>query len=53
MKSDPQAKMKVREILGVVDVNGLRGVRAGPGRLDEIGPASENESAQTVGREHS
>ena len=53
MKSDLQAKMKVRQKLGVVDVNSLRGVRAGPRRLDELGPANENESAQNVGSEHS
>ena len=52
MKSDLQAKMKVRQKLGVVDVNSLRGVQAGPRRLDVLGPASVNESAQNVAREH-
>ena len=35
MKSDLQAKMKVREKLGVVDVNSLRGVRALGGNIRE------------------
>ena len=37
MKSDLQAKMKVREKLGVVDVNSLRGVRALGGNIHEAG----------------
>ena len=32
-----------------VDVNSLRGVRSGPRRWDEVGPASENESAKKIG----
>ena len=37
MKSDLQARMKVREKLGVVDVNSLRGVRALGGNIRKAG----------------
>ena len=45
----PASENESARKIGVIDVNSLRGVRAGPRKWDEVGPASENESARKIG----